>query len=334
MVVRLFPARLSSAWSSGTGFAGVMGAAFYFIFDVLLNWPDEVVFFMLIPSIFLYLFTFELMKKSPINTDNLKNNQLYSKLQDITAEKLKHDNNDDDDDNSKNSSNTDKTDTNDIIDNINQQQSNSVTTTETKDTRDTIDIRGTVEISTCGRIWECYKLCYYPSITLMLVYFFEYVTYIGLGQIANTNLSVSKQDSDFVILDLMYQFGVFFSRTSVSCFVYDNFILLTTLQCVNFIFWHFQAKYTFLPEWAQFILMFYVGLLGGTMYVQVSYNILNDGYLKQAKRRNIKVNTKIANKELVLNIVFVHIVIGLLLSSAYMLFMDNTFFSGLIKHSG
>ena len=168
----------------------------------------------------------------------------------------------------------------------------------------------------------------------MLVYFFEYVTYIGLGQIANTNLSVSKQDNDFVILDLIYQVGVFLSRTSVSCFVYDNFVLLTTLQFLNFVFWHIQAKYTFLPQWAQFISMFYVGLIGGTMYVQVSYNILNDGYLQQAKKRNAKVNTKIANKELVLNIVFVHIAIGFLLTSAYILFMDNTFFSGLVKHSG
>ena len=61
--------------------------------------------------------------------------------------------------------------------------------------------------------------------------------------------------------------------------------------------------------------MIYVGLLGGSMYVNVIHDLLCD-------RENIPNKN---DRELCLNITLVHIVLGMFAASIYTLIMDNTF---------
>lgn len=68
--------------------------------------------------------------------------------------------------------------------------------------------------------------------------------------------------------------------------------------------------------WILFALMVYVGLLGGGSYVNIFYLVLNDPQIQTSDR------------ELAVNITAIFINVGITLSSAFILLMDNTF----LKH--
>ncbi|ETO32174.1 Batten's disease protein Cln3 family protein [Reticulomyxa filosa] len=158
---------------------------------------------------------------------------------------------------------------------------------------------------------------------LALVYFFEYVVSVGLAQIANVHESDSVQNRDYVVLALCYQAGVFISRSSISLVQFDQIGMacLTSLQGINFVLWHFHCEYNWFPQWLQFVWMIYVGLLGGAMYVNVVYSILSD----------TKITKK--DKELCMNIMSIWVNFGIIMSSAYEIVIDNTFFAHLVQSS-
>lgn len=177
------------------------------------------------------------------------------------------------------------------------------------------------------KVMRCYNLCFFRSWMIAFVYLFEYVISVGLASISNTNLSTKKQDNIYIYLSVCYQIGVFISRSSISLFTINRFGILTFLQFINVILWHIQCYTLFFSKyigiWFEYILMIYVGLLGGLMYVNVIHNLLCD-------RINIPNKN---DRELCLNIVLIHIVFGMLSSSIYTLIMDNTFFKYLVDKS-
>lgn len=91
----------------------------------------------------------------------------------------------------------------------------------------------------------------------------EYICYVGLAQIANTDKSDHIQDRDYVLLGIMYSFGVFISRSSMVISKIKYFGIMALLQFGNVVLWSFHCRYNLFSEYAQYGLMFYVGLLGG-----------------------------------------------------------------------
>ena len=73
---------------------------------------------------------------------------------------------------------------------------------------------------------------------MAFVYLFEYVIYVGLAAISNTNLNATKQENIYIYLNACYQIGVFLSRSSVSLFSTKRFGLITFLiyKCYNLAF--------------------------------------------------------------------------------------------------
>ena len=122
------------------------------------------------------------------------------------------------------------------------------------------------------------------STQLSLVYFLEYVILPGCAAKVNPGAGASDKwavKHAYVVLSFCYQFGVLISRSSLSVVritwvelltvlqvdesaVYSSVQFLTMSQALNFILWELAAYYHFLPVYAQFPLMVYVGLLGGT----------------------------------------------------------------------
>ena len=97
------------------------------------------------------------------------------------------------------------------------------------------------------------------------VYIFEYVINVGLGSKADTNRSKDFQDNTYEIFQVCYQVGVFISRSSVAFVDYFHFEIITIIQALNCVLWHFQVYIQFLPMWFQYSHMVTVGLLGGAM---------------------------------------------------------------------
>ncbi|CAH8864271.1 unnamed protein product [Trichobilharzia szidati] len=88
----------------------------------------------------------------------------------------------------------------------------------------------------------------------------------------NSHLTAPEQYRWYQVL---YQLGVFISRSSVSFIHIENTWLLSLLQAINFVIFLLQVMYAYIPYiWIVFILIFYEGCLGGLTYVNTFYNII------------------------------------------------------------
>ncbi|GMS99726.1 hypothetical protein PENTCL1PPCAC_21901, partial [Pristionchus entomophagus] len=116
-------------------------------------------------------------------------------------------------------------------------------------------------------------------IPLALVYFGEYIINQGIVQLiffnCDTGFGLSK-GSQYRWYQVLYQVGVFISRSSVNILPLPRVVLyiLPVLQIANAIFFFFDALYFFVPHIAiLFALIIVEGLLGGASYVNTFNNI-------------------------------------------------------------
>ncbi|KAF6271341.1 CLN3 lysosomal/endosomal transmembrane protein, battenin [Rhinolophus ferrumequinum] len=122
--------------------------------------------------------------------------------------------------------------------------------------------------------WTVFKglLCY--VIPLVLVYFAEYFINQGLFELLffrNTSLSHAQQ---YRWYQMLYQAGVFVSRSSLRCFHIRFIWALALLQCLNLAFLLADVVLSFLPSiYFVFLIILYEGLLGGAAYVNTFHNI-------------------------------------------------------------
>uniref|UniRef100_A0A8C2W0E1 Battenin n=1 Tax=Chinchilla lanigera TaxID=34839 RepID=A0A8C2W0E1_CHILA len=122
--------------------------------------------------------------------------------------------------------------------------------------------------------WTVFKglLCY--IIPLVLVYFAEYFINQGLFELLffrNTSLSHAQQ---YRWYQMLYQAGVFASRSSLRCCRIRFTWALALLQCLNLAFLLADVLLGFLPSiYLVFLVVVYEGLLGGAAYVNTFHNI-------------------------------------------------------------
>lgn len=91
--------------------------------------------------------------------------------------------------------------------------------------------------------------------------------------------------------------------------------IMTILQVINFMFWLLNTCFLFLEDfYVMFVIMVWVGLMGGGSYVNVMYQILESPNLKRNE------------KELALTLTTVCNDIGVLSASLLSLLLDNTAF--------
>ncbi|XP_004622991.1 battenin [Octodon degus] len=122
--------------------------------------------------------------------------------------------------------------------------------------------------------WTVFKglLCY--IIPLVLVYFAEYFINQGLFELLffrNTSLSHPQQ---YRWYQMLYQAGVFASRSSLRCCHIRFTWVLALLQSLNLAFLLLAVLLDFLPSiYLVFLIIVYEGLLGGAAYVNTFHNI-------------------------------------------------------------
>jgi CLN3 protein. len=119
----------------------------------------------------------------------------------------------------------------------------------------------------------------------------------------------------FIILNLCYQIGVTISRSSLECFIIDKVAIVTYLQVINFIWWAVIAWNQTLDLVYQFLIMIWVGLMGGASFVNIYYKVLNDP--KIAKK----------DKEISINIVSMCNNIGVIMATLTSLVLEKTIYS-------
>uniref|UniRef100_A0A7E4UPT7 Battenin n=1 Tax=Panagrellus redivivus TaxID=6233 RepID=A0A7E4UPT7_PANRE len=116
-------------------------------------------------------------------------------------------------------------------------------------------------------------------IPLALVYFAEYLINQGLTELIVFDCASSfhmSRHSQYRWYQVLYQVGVFISRSSVNIWALPKLLLflLPVLQLSCAFFFAFEAIYLFLPHiWIVFIIIVFEGLLGGACYVNTYYHV-------------------------------------------------------------
>ncbi|XP_019504279.1 PREDICTED: battenin isoform X2 [Hipposideros armiger] len=122
--------------------------------------------------------------------------------------------------------------------------------------------------------WTVFKGLLWYIIPLVLVYFAEYFINQGLFELLffrNTSLSHAQQ---YRWYQMLYQAGVFVSRSSLRCCRIRFTWALALLQCLNLAFLLADVWLSFLPSiYLVFLIILYEGLLGGAAYVNTFHNI-------------------------------------------------------------
>uniref|UniRef100_A0A2I3HD38 Battenin n=1 Tax=Nomascus leucogenys TaxID=61853 RepID=A0A2I3HD38_NOMLE len=120
---------------------------------------------------------------------------------------------------------------------------------------------------------------FYPGllwyiVPLVVVYFAEYFINQGLFELLffrNTSLSHAQQ---YRWYQMLYQAGVFASRSSLRCCRIRFTWALALMQCLNLVFLLADVWFGFLPSiYLVFLIILYEGLLGGAAYVNTFHNI-------------------------------------------------------------
>lgn len=122
--------------------------------------------------------------------------------------------------------------------------------------------------------WTVFKGLLRYITPLVLVYFAEYFINQGLFELLyfrNTSLSHSEQ---YRWYQMLYQAGVFVSRSSLQCCRIRFIWVLALLQCLNLAFLLADVCLSFLPSiYLVFTIILYEGFLGGAAYVNTFHNI-------------------------------------------------------------
>ena len=253
--LKKFPSELVGAWSSGTGFAGVLGTLSYAFFKTdALQLRDVNIFTYVSPLLLVYLLLFFVVIKIPEGVQEDEQQQDETKEQTQAHE---------------------------------QQGGESAPLLggESGINAHPADTEAVPEHeTTCERIGRCIRYVWWPSLNLILVYFFEYVACMGGSNRAqggdwrhSPNWFIRES---YVILNLSYQIGVLISRSSLSLVKIKHVEILSIIQLCNMVFWLVQASIHFVQGypliWVLFLHMVFTGLMGGASYVNVFYLVLHN----------------------------------------------------------
>ncbi|KAE8577659.1 hypothetical protein XENTR_v10023008 [Xenopus tropicalis] len=176
------------------------------------------------------------------------------------------------------------------------------------------DSTGGVVILGLSEKWKIIKSLLRYMIPLSLVYFAEYFINQGLFELIYfPDISMSHSEQ-YRWYQMLYQAGVFVSRSSLRCVSIRRIWILSVLQMCNAIFLLVGVSYLFLPSLGLpviFLVIIFEGLLGGAAYV----NTFN----------NISVESKAEHKEFAMAAACVSDTLGISLSGAIAIPVHNYF---------
>uniref|UniRef100_A0A8C8S6E4 Battenin n=1 Tax=Pelusios castaneus TaxID=367368 RepID=A0A8C8S6E4_9SAUR len=125
--------------------------------------------------------------------------------------------------------------------------------------------------------WRIAKSLLKYLVPLAVVYFAEYFINQGLFELLYFRNSVLTHAQQYRWYQMLYQAGVFVSRSSLRCIRIHHIWVLALLQCLNMVSLLVAVYFMFLPSiYLAFALVLYEGLLGGAGYVNTFHNITQE----------------------------------------------------------
>lgn len=281
---------LMNSWGIGTGISGVLGSGYAFICQ-LFNIPYKTSFLSLAPAGIAYPLCFIFLLDAGKNTQTAipGHEDLNTPL-----------NNQDDD-------------------NINNEGNNieELETIEGPMEEDMIDEDEEVSQS-AAPIHCCSCALWKNTIWFFLnngaTFFAQYVAISGFADCSMTQQQKIDKPWIYGMLNLIYQVGNLAGRATLQWFRTPYILALTLIQLGLAVFWFFNVIFRYLPLWGQIFINFLIGVNGGLSYVNIFNQTMNYP----------GVSPKI--RELMTNLTSISIAGFIVVSSAFTLLMQNTFF--------
>jgi hypothetical protein len=158
--------------------------------------------------------------------------------------------------------------------------------------------------------------------SLAMIYFFEYTVLTCFADVFTKRKRAAVEgepnfleQNSYIILTVCYQFGVLISRGSLDCFKVKKLWILIITQIINFVLWFLNVYFWVVTHYAAaFAHIALVGMMGGTLYVNVLYSIVSS--------KSLDFN----DKELAMIMCTIFDDLGILSASIVSLILNNTIF--------
>ena len=279
--LKAFPSDYIVGFTSGTGFAGIAGAGAWLMCKALALTNSQV-FLVFMPLIAFYFIAFWwIYRQGNLNAQVLQYSMIEGNILDsftYNSQLFEKERN-----------GGDKTEENNIA----------VTGNEN------------FSVALFKSVWNS---VWFLAINLGLVYFLEYSILIGFADRATLKYSNKKsftKEYAYEIIYVCYQVGVLCSKSSLKFFKVERTWIVTALQSFNFVLWWLESEFLFLTEWGEFGLSVWVGCMGGLVYVNTGYLILNSETIPKE------------HKEAGMNLALCLNYFGILCSALFCLALDN-----------
>lgn len=100
-----------------------------------------------------------------------------------------------------------------------------------------------------------------------IVYFYQYTIQDAFADMCLDRGDEEKYPYIFPLLNLMYQTGLFFARSSLACFKFPRIGIISIIMTCLFALWFANAFLHFFPMYMCCVMMALVGYVGGISYV-------------------------------------------------------------------
>ena len=240
-----------AAWASGTGAAGLVGAALYLATTTWIGLSERtsLLAFSFLPVVMVVSFFF-ILPHDPLKNSSLKAAG-YETVESTEPADIRQED---------------------------EEDSRLVEYDGLLDNHDGQHVTASSSTSSSSQTWQLFnanlrraRTLFYPyMLPLLLVYIAEYTINQGVAPTLLFPLDSSpfhQYRSFYPTYNAIYQTGVFISRTSVAFFRVRQLYTPSILQLFNLLFLTLHALFNFLPSvWLVFAVIFWEGLLGGLVY--------------------------------------------------------------------
>ncbi len=280
--LRLFPKTLIGGWSSGTGLSGIISGGLNLLTQLLNGLSLKFLYLILTPVgavyLFLFLWTFKLLKKDKDSLIEEINTEDIEKLEEEKKEKyLDMEINDNKEINDENKNNNEKKE---IIKDIEEIQEEKALDEMNKQNKTMSFTNFMAVMKMCGRV----------IINLGFIYFTQFVC-INSIVIRNSNkidipiLPLSKNEENqkirkgkYEFINLFFQLGMFTSKTFIKLVRRIQPIEIYTIAISTITIIYLIQYYTgFLSWWTFPIINYILGFFSGGTYAGGFYVILHSG---------------------------------------------------------
>ena len=258
------------SWSSGTGAAGIVGSLYYLILTSFLP-PKTVIYTVLIIPCIMAVSFWGLLFIPQIVCLQLPLLQIYKRSKLKSSESQEHLIDKEDSDGNNSAKEIDENSPIKLTCSTSLPPKREITAEREEKPKKRSDF-----VHFLIRFLFIRKLWIY-MIPLFIVYLFEYMINQGLFELLYYNNACINQNVQYRLYQMLYQLGVFLSRSSTSLFRIRFLWAMSFLQICNFILFYCEAVFQFIP----FILItcvvvLFEGLLGGATYANAFYRVRNE----------------------------------------------------------